>query len=158
MTEINKVFDSTKLHQLLSTQQWKAADLETRRIMLQVTGADHNDDLLMSKAQILQFPCDELETIDKLWVKFSQKRFGFSIVKQIYSAANQDYSTLAELVGWRNGDKWINYQEINFSIHAPVGHLPLTWLVPSTFGMYWLARFSSPGWRSILQRVGECNL
>jgi hypothetical protein len=61
-------------------------------------------------------------------------------------------------VGWRSEKDWIDYNKINFTIDAPVGHLPITWLVPTSFWMYWNARFASAGWRLILKRIAECNL
>ena len=30
------------------------------------------------------FPCQDLGTIDKLWVKYSDGKFGFSVQKKIY--------------------------------------------------------------------------
>ena len=30
------------------------------------------------------FPCEDLRTIDQLWVKYSDGRFGFSVQKRIY--------------------------------------------------------------------------
>lgn len=68
------------------------------------------------------------------------------------------YIAGADRVGWRNGEQWIGYNQIKFTLDAPVGHLPITWLVPTTFWMYWLARFASAGWRLLLERAIECNL
>lgn len=65
---------------------------------------------------------------------------------------------LGEKVGWCDYGNWIKYEQINFTHSAPIGHLPLTWVVPSTFSGYWLACFASAGWGRILNRVIECNI
>lgn len=147
----------TQLRHLLADQQWQLADSVTREIMLKITGADTQVDHLMSKQQISHFPCEHLIKIDDLWVKYSQNHFGFSVINKIYYEVEQDYQELSKLVGWYNGDRWINYQAINFTHNAPRGHLPLTWLVPSTFSSYWLARFASHSWRAILERMTQCQ-
>ena len=150
--------DWTRLDHLLAKKDWKEADWETRRLMLFIAGADRRRDCLLTETDIRQFPGADLIGINRLWVAHSQGGFGFSAIKQIYHEVDSDYQQLAERVGWRKGDKWIKYDEIMFASVAPAGHLPLTWLVPSTFSMYWLARFASAGWRLLLQKAGECNL
>ena len=44
------------------------------------------------------FPCDDLRTIDQLWVHYSNGKFGFSVQKKIY---------MDELGGTRDYDKKI---------------------------------------------------
>jgi hypothetical protein len=150
--------DWTRLDHLLAQKDWKEADWETRRLMLFIAVADRRRDCLLTENDIRQFPCADLVKINRLWVARSQGRFGFSVIKHIYHELDCDYHQLAERVGWRKGDKWIKYDEIMFASAAPAGHLPITWLVPSTFSMYWLARFASAGWRLLLQKAADCNL
>lgn len=150
--------DYTQLRQLLATEKWTDADLETRRLMLSIAGAFQRSECLLTQKDLEQFPCIHLRTIDRLWLNYSQGNFGFSAIAGIYREVNRDYQLLAERVGWRKGDKWIGYNDIIFNRSAPVGHLPITWLVPTTFWMYWSARFAKPGWRLILERVENCQL
>lgn len=152
------VVDYSQLRALLGAKNWQAADVETRRLMLSIARADRRSDLLLTATDIQQFPCTELRTIDNLWVMCSEGHFGFTVIKGIYEEVGKDYSQLAERVGWRVGEKWIQYQEVNFTGNAPAGHLPITWLVPSSFWMYWLARFASAGWRLLLERAEACQL
>ena len=48
------------------------------------------------------FPCQDLGTIDKLWVEYSDGKFGFSVQKKIYQdlGGTKDYDkkVKAELV------------------------------------------------------------
>lgn len=150
--------DYTKLRDLLRSQKWLDADRETRRLMLSIARADRRKDCLLTQDDLQKFPCSELKTIDRLWVHYSQGRFGFSVIKKIYEEVDKDYAKLAQRVGWCNGEKWIGYNQINFTDRAPVGHLPITWLVPTTFWMYWLARFASAGWRMLLERTADCDI
>lgn len=147
-----------RLGPLLAQGRWQEADWETRRLMLSIAGADRRSDCLLTQTDIRSFPCPDLLILDRLWRGHSQGRFGFSVIHQIYQDVEQDYAQLAEIVGWRNGDHWINSDQIQFTRTAPVGHLPIMWLVPTTFSMYWLARFASAGWRLLLERTGECKL
>ncbi|WP_353932291.1 GUN4 domain-containing protein [Okeanomitos corallinicola TIOX110] len=147
----------TKLDYLLSQSAWKKADIETRKIMLEITGANQREELLMTATDLQKFPCSELKIIDKLWREASNERFGFHVIADIYKELDQDYLLLAKQVGWCNDGNWIKCEQINFTNDAPVGHLPITWLVPSTFSGYWLARFASAGWRVLLKRIIECE-
>ncbi|WP_365671984.1 GUN4 domain-containing protein [Okeania sp. SIO3I5] len=78
------------------------------------------------------FPCQDLSTIDKLWVKYSNGKFGFSVQKQIYQSlgGKKEYDrkvweAFGDKVGWRQGGRWLRYNEITFNTSTPyVGHLP----------------------------------
>ena len=150
------IYDYNQLCLFLSKQFWKDADIETRRLMLKIAGVEGRRNLLLTQSDIQQFPCTELRKIDQFWVKASKGKFGFSVINRIYKSVDCDYSNLADYAGWRNGEDWINYNQVNFTADAPVGHLPLTWLVPTTFSMYWSSRFASAGWKLLLNRVEEC--
>ena len=77
------------------------------------------------------FSCQDLETIDKLWVKYSNGKYGFSVQKQIYQGVGgskeynwDDYKKFADKVGWRKGGLWLNYSELIFSEKHYKGHPP----------------------------------
>ena len=126
----------SQLQNLLVTKNWQEADRETRRVMLMIAGADKRDDLLLTQQDIENFSCNDLIIIDRLWLQYSQKRFGFGVINNIYQQVQGNYAQLAKIVGWGIGDRWLNYDNIIFDISAPVGHLPVSWLVPTTFGIY----------------------
>lgn len=125
--------------------------------MLAIAGADTRDNLLLTQKDIEEFPCSNLMAIDRLWTLHSEGRFGFSTIRRIYGEVQGDYSRLAELVGWRVGDNWLNYDSLTFDKTAPVGHLPVTWLVPTTFSIYWQSRFAPIGWQLLLSRWETCQ-
>ncbi|MGC8452340.1 MAG: GUN4 domain-containing protein [Cylindrospermopsis raciborskii] len=66
-----------KLNSLLQAQNFKEADLETRKIMLAVAKREKEGYLRIEDAE--KFPCKELRSIDKLWLKYSRGKFGISV-------------------------------------------------------------------------------
>lgn len=123
--------DYSRLRDLLAAGNWLGADHETADKMLAVMGKDfcfevHTDN-------IEQFPHKDLRTIDRLWDKYSNGRFGFSIQKRIWQKVGgsvdiETKNTFDERVGWRVRGEWLMYSEFTFSLHAPKGHLPAHWL------------------------------
>ncbi|BAY20996.1 hypothetical protein NIES2100_07400 [Calothrix sp. NIES-2100] len=72
-----KGVDYSKLRDLLAAGNWKDADMETYRVMIQALGKNEGD--YFESEELLNFPCPDLRTIDRLWVKYSNGHFGFKI-------------------------------------------------------------------------------
>lgn len=123
--------DYRRLRDLLAAGEWKEADEETSDKMLAVIGKENWGD--GNTEDIEKFPCTDLRTIDRLWVKYSNGRFGFSVQKRIWqSVGGQDvydcniYEKFSDTVGWRDNREWLlDYQKFTFRLNAPQGHLPL---------------------------------
>jgi O-acetyl-ADP-ribose deacetylase (regulator of RNase III) len=129
--------DYTRLRDLLAAGRWKEADQETTAIMLRVSSREAEG--WLREEDIEKFPCTDLLTIDQLWVKYSEGRFGFSVQKRIWenlggtnNAHIEIFGSFCERVGWRIRDRyWLFYSDLTFNTTAPVGHLPgglLDWL------------------------------
>ncbi|HCQ21655.1 MAG: serine/threonine protein kinase [Aphanizomenon flos-aquae LD13] len=121
--------DYRKLRDYLAQGKWKEADEETRRVMLAV--AKREKEGCLDDKSIDNFPCEDLRTIDQLWVKYSDGKFGFSIQKRIYQGfgGTREYNSeiwrqFGDKVGWRKGGNWLYYEDITFDKKAPEGHLP----------------------------------
>ncbi|MBE9001951.1 GUN4 domain-containing protein [Nostoc sp. LEGE 12447] len=119
--------DYQNLENLLKAKKWKEADEITTRIMLKVAKKEEQRSLDLES--INNFPCTDLHTIDQLWVKYSNGHFGFSVQKRIWleCGGKVDYETecrLGDRVGWRKEKSWLLYDKYNFSLNAPLGHLP----------------------------------
>lgn len=121
--------DYRRLRYFLATSQWFQAEEETRQVMLQVAHRENIGNLYIRDLE--EFPLADLQTIDRLWVKYSNERFGFSVQKQIWDRlstyAEPNYETFCRFgdrVGWRNRGNWLNRNEIIFHLGAPSGHLP----------------------------------
>ena len=118
--------DYTKLKKLLSEGKWKEADRETALCMLQV--ARREGEGWLREEDIDKFPCTDLRTIDQLWVKYSDGKFGFSVQKKIYQilvGMRQYNEGFCNKVGWSQGGKWLYYSDLTFSLDTHyMGHLP----------------------------------
>jgi serine protease Do len=134
----------TKLEQLLATGKWKEADEETYNKMLEVGGKQQQGHLIRGELiqikDIENFSCPDLRAMDRLWVKYSNGRFGFSVQKRIYQNLGgpkefngQVLLVYYEAIGWKQkGEKgkWLLYSQITFNTHAPSGHLPVAYGAP----------------------------
>lgn len=124
--------DYTNLRDLLAARRWKEADEETLRLILKVAGREEEGSL--DRESIKKFPCEELRTIDQLWVKYSNGHFGFSVHKRIYQSlggtSQHDeaiWKRFGDTVGWRKNGKWLYYNDLTFSEKNTVpGHLPVS--------------------------------
>ncbi|MBW4592607.1 MAG: GUN4 domain-containing protein [Brasilonema angustatum HA4187-MV1] len=137
--------DYSNLNKLLATGRWKEADEETKAIMLRVSGRETEG--CLDNETILKFPCQDLLTINQLWMKYSNGHFGFSVQKSIWQSVGgkpgefnlEHWVSFGEHVGWRStrhhqiffaswtSREWSYYSQINFSLDAPEGHLPRIW-------------------------------
>lgn len=125
-----KGVDYRQLDRLLASGKWQEADGETAIKMLEVAG--RTKDGWLRGEDIDRSPCEDLRTIDQLWVKYSNGRFGFSVQKRIYESlgGSREYDrkiweAFGDRVGWRvNSSKWLHYNDLKFNTKAPIGHLP----------------------------------
>ena len=135
--------DYTNLHDLLGAKNWAEADWETFRVMLRASRS--TDDYV---GNMREFPCTDLKTIDKLWSHYSNGHFGLSVQKQIWntmggqldtlprrqSDCNYDllYNEFPPCVGWKRGDLYLSRDNLIYSLDAPAGQLPATWVQADT--------------------------
>ncbi|MFM6762334.1 MAG: GUN4 domain-containing protein [Dolichospermum sp.] len=152
--------DYRKLRDLLKGGNWKEADEETRRVMLAV--AKREEKGWFNYEHIDNFPCADLRTIDKLWVKYSDGRFWFSVQKRIYQGLggtrqyNQDiWDKFAIRVGWLKRGSWLYYKDITFDKKAPEGHLPC--VNHGYVGRVWIGGLLE-GVGVLFSRVETCRL
>ncbi|MEP0870832.1 GUN4 domain-containing protein [Trichocoleus desertorum AS-A10] len=151
--------DYTRLRDLLQAGDWNGADFATYLIMTRamseevfdldlaathlLIGALREDALPLDLRDLwylepLSFPCTDLKTIDRLWTKYSNGRFGFSVQKKIYlECGGKPYCSLysddkawwhqfCDRVGWRKNNEWVEYYDFYYSsTEAPIGHLPI---------------------------------
>ncbi|MFS0515543.1 GUN4 domain-containing protein [Nostoc sp. UIC 10607] len=124
----------TQLRDLLAAGMWKEADKETLAVMLKASSREEEG--WFDNESINIFPCTDLRTIDQLWVKYSNGRFGFSVQKKIYLSVGgkadgeyykEAWEKFGDRVGWRVKENWIDYFDIDFNTSACEGHLPVQW-------------------------------
>jgi hypothetical protein len=115
--------DYRNLQKLLAAQNWKDADKETYSIMLKIS--ERENLCWLDDGDIRKFPRYDLHIINQLWVKYSDRRFGFSIQKQIL----QNHQQFTARCGWVENiakNELIKYEDYNFTLDAKRGHLPST--------------------------------
>ena len=124
-----KGVDYRKLDRLLASEKWKEADRETARVMLKVAG--EKEDGWLNDEHIDNFPCEDLRTIDQLWVKYSNERFGFSVQQRIYQSLggtrefdSKIWEAFLDRLGWRVNSNGLDYRDLKFNTKAPEGHHP----------------------------------
>ena len=127
-----KGIDYTRLRDLLKAGDWKEADNETYLRMLEAVGREKGD--WIRAEELLNFPCADLKTIDRLWVHYSQGHFGFSVQKEIYVACgakldgkhprNKIWEEFCVRIGWKTKEEYISYYQVTFDTSARKGHLP----------------------------------
>ena len=125
-----------KLEDYLKNQQWYEADQETWKLMLKVTNREEEGYLELDN--IRNFPCEDLLTLDRLWVEYSKKHgfeFGFSVQKQIYVdcggkldfsfPSDETWEKFCDRTAWKSEGKWVDYPDQFFNNNfMNVGHLP----------------------------------
>ena len=138
--------DYKKLQYLLAAGKWQQADEETWAVMCEVR--DKSPRSYLQRSDIEQFSCEDLQTIDRLWVKYSQGRFGFSVQQQIYDSVEQDFGQFCDRIGWSPYKPFSSY--LNFTLSAPAGHLPS-----------WSWTSSSQLWRHatvLISKLNQCDI
>jgi hypothetical protein len=132
----------TDLRNALAQADWQAADQETLNLMLKL--AKRETEGWLDVLAIQQFPCRDLDRIDRLWHHASRGKFSFSKQLEIYAAPattpkarflkfhSDEYEralVFSEEVGWwRSGAEFYKYyRQLNFSLQAPLGQFPALW-------------------------------
>jgi predicted NACHT family NTPase len=153
----------TQLETYLKNGQWREADQETMRLMLLI--AKREDEGWLDEESIKNFPCEDLRTIDKLWVDNSGGKFGFSVQKKAWLDCGgvpgeydyEVYEKFADEVGWRRTGNWLSYDELTFlldgSKHAHLPHLIYGWDMRE-----WVDRGVEVRISFLAQRLVTCNI
>ena len=134
--ELNPRYQS--LVNYLANGLWEQTDLEARRIMLDTLQRSPNDTL--GPEDIAHYPCDDLRILDQLWVEFSGGHFGLSLQMQLYVAMGnviggdegsaKAWGQFYEAAGWLVNGVHCAYEDFEFSLDSPTGHLPFWCSLP----------------------------
>ncbi|XP_010524143.1 PREDICTED: tetrapyrrole-binding protein, chloroplastic-like isoform X2 [Tarenaya hassleriana] len=120
----------------LSDKNFRQADEETRRLLIQLAGesAVKRGYVFFSEVQFISK--EDLKAIDDLWTEHSEGRFGYSVQRRIWNKVNKDFTRFFIKVGWmKKLDTEVeqhNYRafpnEFMWELNGetPEGHLPLT--------------------------------
>ncbi|NEO15129.1 AAA-like domain-containing protein [Moorena sp. SIO3E8] len=119
-----------ELHFFMKSGNWKDAELKNVRIMLYI--ADREKEGWLDLKHIEQCSCQKLRTLNTLWLKHSDGKFGFSVQKQILDKIiaerglpKGEYDELLDETWYEWWEKVNWYAEIFNKNKAEEGHLPL---------------------------------
>jgi eukaryotic-like serine/threonine-protein kinase len=153
--------DLSQLETYLAKKQWQQADTETDKLILKIAGEDNALDSESSN----KIPCKSLQKIDELWMKNSNKHFGFtSQTKAFLETGNNfdeyiesNYEAFGNKISWRFLGAWKRYKDFNFKAIDPTitlsGNLPSPGIVAADKqDLRWRER------EMLLSRFNACQL
>ncbi|MEM8675508.1 MAG: GUN4 domain-containing protein [Cyanobacteria bacterium P01_G01_bin.67] len=127
-----KSIDYRRLRDLLEQEKWQEADEETLKVMLEASA--RTSEVWLRGEDIDNLPCEDLCTINQLWLHYSDGNFGFSVQKEIYESLggtreydDEIWRSFGDYIGWRKEGRWLLLSELSYKRTAPKGHLPIIW-------------------------------
>ena len=146
----------------LASASWREADNETYRLMITTVGKEEGE--WFDRADLENFPCPDLRTLDQLWVQYSHGKWGFSVQKRIWQECgspmtyNDNWKKFGDRVGWRKDDDWINSSQLTDNLEKSLtGEFPGEGRV---LGGVWGWGGGGGGWwgvSSLAQRLVNCS-
>ncbi|GMH60797.1 hypothetical protein TL16_g03127, partial [Triparma laevis f. inornata] len=127
--------DYVPLATMLATGQLVEADQFTRDALIKLAGSKEAGRTFVYFTEVKKIPSTDLATIERLWLKFSDNKFGYSVQRDIWNkSAKGDFEKFCKKIGWTTKDgeverklKWFGASEFIYDVKkAPKGHLPLT--------------------------------
>lgn len=118
--------DYAPLQHSLARQQFEEADRLTSAFLRQLAGDDAVRRGYVYYSEVPAFPAADLESLDRLWLVYSQGRFGFTVQLRLLRSLAGRWDQLWPRLGWKQGGVWTRYPgSFTWSLQAPEGHLPL---------------------------------
>lgn len=128
--------DYVPLANMLLIGDFKAADQFTRDALIQIAGEGARKRGYVYFTEVKGLPQADMATIEKLWLKYSKGKFGFTVQRALWNqvTVGKDFERFCRKIGWNmmeNGIerklKWFGNSEFTYDLDkAPTGHLPLT--------------------------------
>lgn len=118
--------DYAPMQRALARQEFEEADRITSEILRQLAGPAAVKRGYVYYSEVADFAAVDLESLDRLWVVYSQGRFGFSVQLRLLRSLAGRWDQLWPRLGWKQGGIWTRYPgSFTWSLQAPEGHLPL---------------------------------
>ena len=158
LLRVSNIYRYETLQNLLKENKWLEADKETVRSILSIAGREKLENL--RPEEIAAIDCSELQVIDRLWLNYSDDRFGFSIQAKVYQDLGGSEQTTIEQdakliekwgnkLGWRKNDTWVKCSDLDYSEDAAKGGLP---------GLWWNSPYGSKMTNYFLARLMKCEI
>ncbi len=118
--------DYTQLQRALLSEHFEEADRLTSCALRQLAGDRAVQRGYVYFSEVPPMEALDLTTIDRLWVAYSQGRFGFTVQARLLNALDGRYERLWPRIGWKTDGVWTRYPgSFQWSMDAPEGHMPL---------------------------------
>ena len=118
--------DYAPLQRALAEQRFEEADRLTSEHLRQLAGDAAVKRGYVYYSEVPPMPGVDLQSLDRLWVCYSQGRFGFSTQARLLRSCNGRWDRLWPRIGWKAAGIWTRYPgSFTWSLEAPEGHMPL---------------------------------
>ena len=114
------------LQRALLTEDFKEADRLTSCVLRELAGDQAVQRGYVYFSEVPAMEALDLTTLDRLWIAYSQGRFGFTVQSRLLKALDGRYERLWPRIGWKKDGVWTRYPgDFKWSMDAPEGHMPL---------------------------------
>jgi hypothetical protein len=118
--------DYSPLQQALLEERFEEADRLTSVFLRKLAGEQAERRGYVYFSEVLTMSGLDLVTMDRLWIAYSQGRFGFTVQARLLATLNGRYDKLWPRIGWKKEGVWTRYPKaFDWSLKAPEGHMPL---------------------------------
>ncbi|MBW4462827.1 MAG: GUN4 domain-containing protein [Nodosilinea sp. WJT8-NPBG4] len=119
--------DYGALQELLVQQEFEEADRLTLAKLCELAGPTAVKRKWVYFTEVEQFPVVDLLTIDRLWLIYSEGKFGFSVQRRLWLSLGQNWDKFWPRIAWKDDNIWTRYPGgFIWDLSAPDGHLPLS--------------------------------
>lgn len=126
--------DFMPLATALMNKDFKEADQITRDLLIYIAGPEARKRKFVYWTEVQSIPKEDLSTIERLWLKYTDGKQGYSVQKKIWRVQKGNFENFCKKIGWNIVDeelerkrRWFGNDEFIYDLKkAPKGHLPLT--------------------------------
>ncbi len=145
-SELN--IDYSHLQIKLAPQDFLEADQLTMQKLCQLAGEAARQRKWLYFSEVDGIPITDLQTINTLWLVYSEGKFGYSVQREIWLGVGKNWDKLLPKIGWKSGNSWTRYpNEFTWDLSAPRSHLPLSNLLRGV--RMFASLLSHPAWCNI---------
>lgn len=127
-------YDFVPLATALAAGKWEEADQITRDGLIEITGEEAVKRKFVYWTEVKTISKVDLATMERLWLKYSDGKFGYSVQRRIWNTQKQNFENFCNKIDWNVEDdgvmrkrRWFGQSEFIYDLEkAPKGHLPLT--------------------------------
>ena len=118
--------DFGALQLALLQEDFEEADRLTSCVLRELAGDQAVQRGYVYFSEVPRMQALDLTTLDRLWIAYSQGRFGFTVQSRLLNALDGRYDRLWPRIGWKIDGNWTRYPgAFQWSMEAPEGHMPL---------------------------------